>query len=531
MHFYAARSRLLFASLAGLLATAAHAQHARLLTPVVNVPAVAVAWDLGQRAIDKTIVRSEFVTIDAAALWQQSGPKFQTFRLRMFGKDHVLDFERTQTVLGYRVLFGKVRGRSGDAIFSIAPDGTTHGTIHLVEDSYVVRHSSHADVHVLHELDGSRQRLPHATVTVPPSTAPVTSNGPTTPASGSTLLDVAMFYTPKALAASGNKTAMELRCVDSIAQANATNKSSNLDVEFRLVYVAKTNYTEDGTGNDLSRFRKSGDGLMDEVHKARNTFGADIMHLITQPTKLRYCGVAYLMTSVGSGFANFCFGVTVSSCMNSNVVTHEIGHNLGCHHDRANAGRAAYVHAYGFRTADKKFRTVMAYSPGSRVNIWSSPKVKHRTYVMGTVGSEDNVLTIKKTKATVASFRAQKAVVFCETIGAIAGKFGNVPQIRGQGTPNSSYPPKITISGQWYFSNGLLVIGGSAINIPYFGGILVPSPNVFLALNPSPYPIILDASALKVLPKGAKLWVQVLFNDGAAVQGVSATNGMKIVLP
>ncbi len=528
MHSHFTRCSLLAVSFAALLTTTAQAQHPQLLTPVANVPAKAHDWLHKKEAIDASIVQTEYVRIDTAALLRQSGPKFQTFSLRLFGKLHVLDFNRTKNVLGYHVLHGTVRGRSGDAIFVVAPNGQTHATIHLVEDSYALAHSTHTDVHLLHRIDDSK--LPPHAHPIPVKTVAPDSGGPATPAGGNdTLLDVAMFYTPRALAAAGNATSIQLKCVNSIEQANATNKASKVAAEFRLVYMALTNYAE-GT-SDLGRFRKTNDGYMDEVHKIRNTFGADLMHLITQPAKLAYCGVAYLMNNVSAGFAQYAFAVTVQSCMNGNVVAHELGHNIGCHHDRNNAGGASYPHSYGFRTTDNKYRTVMAYSPGSRVNVWSSPNVKHLTYTMGKTNSEDNALTIAKTKLTVSNFRAQKAVIFCETIGAIAGKFNQVPKIHGQGTINSTFPPKITISLQWYFANGLLVIGASEINVPYLGGILVPAPQTFAPITASPYPIILDASALKNLPKGSKLWIQALFNDSAAVQGVSATNGMKIVIP
>jgi hypothetical protein len=77
----------------------------------------------------------------------------------------------------------------------------------------------------------------------------------------------------------------------------------------------------------------------------------------------------------------------------------------------------------------------------------------------------------------------------------------------------------------------VIVIGASAVNLPYLGGILVPSPDVFMPIAATPYPIVLDAKGLNNLPKGSTLWMQAFFADSAAVKGVSATSGMKIVLP
>ena len=43
--------------------------------------------------------------------------------------------------------------------------------------------------------------------------------------------------------------------------------------------------------------------------------------------------------------------------------------------------------------------------------------------------------------------------------------------------------------------------------------------------------IVVDASGLAALPAGAEVWFQAAFVDGAAAFGVSATDGMKVVVP
>ena len=79
------------------------------------------------------------------------------------------------------------------------------------------------------------------------------------------------------------------------------------------------------------------DGAMDEVHALRDTHGADLVALLGVYSDA--CGLAFLMANVSPGFASTGFSVTAWSCAVGNLsFPHELGHNMGLHHDQANAG-------------------------------------------------------------------------------------------------------------------------------------------------------------------------------------------------
>ena len=113
------------------------------------------------------------------------------------------------------------------------------------------------------------------------------------------------------------------------------------------------------------RFRGTNDGYMDEVHGLRNTYGGDLMALIINNSS-QFCGVGYLMTNPSSNFRTSAFNVTVRGCMSGHTLTHEMGHTMGSSHDRANGSRGSYSYSYGYRTSGNRYRSIMAYSPGSR---------------------------------------------------------------------------------------------------------------------------------------------------------------------
>jgi hypothetical protein len=222
---------------------------------------------------------------------------------------------------------------------------------------------------------------------------------------GTQLVDVMTVWTPAARQAAGGTNSM-LALIDlAIAEMNLALGNCDAGLSVRLVHTAETNYVESGSmGTDLSRLRNKFDGHMDEVHALRDAYGADTVKLITNSGGA--CGMAYLMTNVSPGFQSSAFGITRRSCAVGNYTFgHELGHNFGCAHDPDNAGSASHNHAYGYRTPNNQHRTVMAYAPGTRRPLFSSPLHTWGGWVMGIAGQQDNALALSKNAAVIANWR------------------------------------------------------------------------------------------------------------------------------
>ncbi|MEE2886614.1 MAG: LamG-like jellyroll fold domain-containing protein, partial [Planctomycetota bacterium] len=103
-----------------------------------------------------------------------------------------------------------------------------------------------------------------------------------------------------------------------------------------------------------------------------------------------------------AAFASNAFSVAHRNCISYNSCTHEMGHNMGCKHDRANAGSSAlYSYSYGYRTSGSPvYRSLMAYAPGTRVSRWSGPSVVYSGQTMGTA-TEDNARSLNNVKSIV----------------------------------------------------------------------------------------------------------------------------------
>ena len=107
--------------------------------------------------------------------------------------------------------------------------------------------------------------------------------------------------------------------------------------------------------------------------------GADAAALIV--LNLDYCGVAWLNT-ISSGKT---FSVTAKSCATGYYsFGHEIGHNIGAHHNPEVATNNAFPYGRGHLieqgTAATGYRTIMAYYKAgyrTRVNYWSNPSINY----------------------------------------------------------------------------------------------------------------------------------------------------------
>jgi fibronectin type 3 domain-containing protein len=247
------------------------------------------------------------------------------------------------------------------------------------------------------------------------------ASGPVT-AAASIIQDLLVVYTPASRQRYGgaDPTPVENRIISAVEAANQAYQNSALDLQLNIVYLDEIAYVESGDmGVSLDHLRLTADGNMDEVHTLRNQFGADLVALITEDSN--YCGIAYVMSSDSTSFAPWAVGVTYSACLTNQTLAHEIGHNQGNMHDRANSSNpGAYAYSYGFRRCETDgtgFRTVMSYScnGGTRVAHFSNPNVTYNGFPTGIdqdadpASSADAVRSMSNTAATVAAFRPSAA--------------------------------------------------------------------------------------------------------------------------
>jgi hypothetical protein len=368
---------------------------------------------------DPTIIRSRLVKIDFKQICGEGQPEgAESLLLNLFDDVSLIAIkdrlERRSE--GRYTWFGEIAGvQIGQAIL-VVEEGVMAGNITVNGQLYQVR-SVGEGIHIIREIDQSAfpDEAPPIPV-FPESDVSEPSLQPIQMDNGSTI-DVLVVYTSAAASASSNiSTEIQL----GIDETNQSYINSGINQRVRLVHKAQVNYTESGNSStDLQRLQNPSDGYMDEVHTLRNQYCADIVSLWVETTEGGICGRGYMMTTVSSSFASNAFNVIKRSCATGNYsFGHEMGHNMGAHHDRYVAPeKGAYEYSHGYVYTPNKWRTIMAYNNKctdagiscTRIQYWSNPNVNYGGVPTGvsesSPDSANNRLTLNNTAYTVANFK------------------------------------------------------------------------------------------------------------------------------
>ncbi len=229
---------------------------------------------------------------------------------------------------------------------------------------------------------------------------------------GGWVADIMVVYTPEARQGAGGVGAIEGITANSVAATNVAYTASLIEVELRLVHVAEVAYNDSGDMiADLIAVTDPTDGIMDYVHDWRNTYDADLVALLMANDPW-YCGVAWLMYENTPEPEWLGFSVTRFDCaLGGMTFAHEVGHNQGACHAPGDGGGCEegglFPYSLGHRfngASGQQFRTIMAYSPGTRINHFSNPGVQYDNRATGTSG-RNNARTLNETGEAISLYR------------------------------------------------------------------------------------------------------------------------------
>ena len=253
------------------------------------------------------------------------------------------------------------------------------------------------------------------------------------------------------------------------------------------------------------------------------------------------------MLANSTAFAPNAFSVVERVCASANLTfPHELGHNMGAHHDPfvSTGDSTLFPYSHGYVDLVAHFRTIMAYNDQcaasgfncTRIPFFSTPNLTQAGRPIGNASTSDNSRTLGQTADTVANFRAaltspltpstgvnQPAFVTGQTLVLSLG-LGN-PGIAGTA---DIYLALVLPDGTALFVKQIPITGSSSVA---FGNILnftsyqpvatgIPLGSAFSASVPS----FVSYQWTGTEPPGGWMWLLLVVTSGALSDGVLATS-------
>ena len=337
-------------------------------------------------------------------------------------------------------LWGRLDG-VGLGTFTLVVNGrVVIGTVRMPDAVYTIRTAGDG-TYVIRQIDESS--LPPLGEPLEPPLSPLSPLSPRdapaeaddVPSDDGSEIDVMVVYTPLAKHREGGRAAIEALIDLFVAETNQANTNSGVTHRIKLVFREEVDYTEDGDSIiDLRRLRNGSDGHMDHVHERRDMYGADLVHIVVGRSDVG--GRAHLNRGESPAEDEASgFGLTISFA-GGLVFAHELGHNMGLHHDRYELGVPRTGSHYGYvnqrmfepgAPGSARWRTIMAYGIQcwevaeyycERIGYFSNPENNYNGDPMGVPadhpstgvdGPADAVKTLNDRREITANFRRSSA--------------------------------------------------------------------------------------------------------------------------
>ena len=369
-----------------------------------------------------TVLRHRGVTVDSGLLEKAVQGQVNYILLNLFDDAKlggIVDRTIIRSASSYSII-GHIDEESSGSFILTVNENVVVGNIRTSDRKHYQVMYSKAHVHEIRQIDDSQfppcalgsqgsVRAPETGNVIPAYSADIAAydNGDT--------FDVMVVYTQAARTAAGGTTAMKALINLAVDETNIVYGNSLITPRVNLVHQAEVSYDESaGFSTALNRLTNTSDGYMDNVHSLRDTYGADLVSLFIDNSSS--CGLAWLMRNLSPSFKSDAFSIVHWNCATGNYsFSHEMGHNMGCAHalPESYQGKGLYNYSMGWRfgplSDPDRYRSVMAYSPGIRINHFSNPDVTHAGYAtgvpLGLSNEAHNALSINNAAYTVANWR------------------------------------------------------------------------------------------------------------------------------
>jgi Metallo-peptidase family M12B Reprolysin-like len=231
-----------------------------------------------------------------------------------------------------------------------------------------------------------------------------------------TTIDLMVLYTVGMTNVTRYPAGVMARLNQIVATANTAYINSEVAITLRLVRAEQVSYDE-SIDNESALYDLTPDtvnvsvpatlGKIANVLTLRNTYGADLVSLVRpfKHTTHLGCGIAWIGGASGGDIGNAFFNDSAYSIVSDGTsilspntycqdatLTHELGHNMGLQHDRANANGVPYrLYGYGFIVGNDG--DLMSYAPNNGL-CFSSPNIRFNGSNCGVNQTTGNIMGI-----------------------------------------------------------------------------------------------------------------------------------------
>ncbi|MDR1653608.1 MAG: T9SS type A sorting domain-containing protein [Prevotellaceae bacterium] len=231
------------------------------------------------------------------------------------------------------------------------------------------------------------------------------SLGPNDPAN----IDILIVYTPAAKVwADANENGISNAIAGAMAHTEAVLANQGNNDLMTCVHSELIDYEEHiyDMGLDLNNLTGTADGYMDNVHRLRKQYEADIVALIALNSNTG--GLGWVLSNSNGNYSYAFNVVRVQQASLTNTSIHEIGHNMGMLHNKEDNNITnhfcSYAHGWHWTGNDnKEYGSVMSYI-GMETPYFSNPAITFNGAPTGNSATANNAQVFRNTKHVTAFY-------------------------------------------------------------------------------------------------------------------------------
>ena len=247
------------------------------------------------------------------------------------------------------------------------------------------------------------------------------------------IIDVLMLYTPESRAEVGDTAAMQAKLNTALAEVNTALQNSSVAFQYRIVHMAEVDYTGGTSPEQVLASLRNTDGVADQILGWRDTYKADIVHMILNNDDLTAgCGSGYMRRPADTDAvaASYAFSITRLGCLSWAGSRFQVGHALAhifgiqhrypddIHYDgRPETSEPLTSYAWGYADPQNRFCDIMASdcpAPGPnatgdyncpRVQMFSNITATHNGAPVGNASTANGARVMNDYRVIVSNFR------------------------------------------------------------------------------------------------------------------------------